>query len=75
MNDPEITFNWTMRDIQACLPNWDKGSVVAGDIDGRDADQGSKNVTFMSSSRKIILELDRWSDEKTRWNFISLYVR
>ncbi|HEV7879629.1 hypothetical protein [Bradyrhizobium sp.] len=75
LSDPETIFNSAARDISACLTSWRVGKVVSGNVEGVHSDQGSKNVTFSNGNRKVILDLDRWSDGQVRWNYIGALIR
>jgi hypothetical protein len=76
LTDPEDVFHTAMNDIQACLPSWTAGSILAGSVDGTGADQGAKNVTFSSGTGKLTLDLLRSSpDNRVQWNFLSLYLK
>jgi hypothetical protein len=73
--DPEAVFTSTARDIGACLASWSTGKIAGGDVQGRNSDQGSKTITFSNGTSTLILELERWADADTRWNFVTAYFR
>jgi hypothetical protein len=75
LTDPDTVFTSTARDINACLTSWSVGKIASGDAQGKNSDQGSKTITFSNGTRRLILELERWSDGETRWNFVTAYLR
>jgi hypothetical protein len=75
LTDPATVFNSASRDIHACMPSWSVGQVQNGAMNGGDADQGAQHITFQTTTQRLILELDGWSDGQVRWNFVSAYLR
>src|SRR5262249_16780216 len=61
LTDPDTVFTSTARDINACLASWSVGKVAGGDVQGENSDLGSKTITFINGTRRLILELERWS--------------